>query len=77
MPDLDALYQRFKDQGFVILAISDEEADKVKTFLSEQKFTFPILLNPGTTELAIYFSSMEFRRSLVLRSQREAGGPVD
>ena len=31
MPDLDALYRRFKDQGFVILAISDEEADKVKT----------------------------------------------
>jgi peroxiredoxin len=47
MPDLDALYRRFKDQGFVILAISDEEADKVKTFLSEQKFTFPILLDPG------------------------------
>jgi len=47
MPDLDALYRRFKDQGFVILAISDEEAEKVKTYLSEQKVTYPILLDPG------------------------------
>src|ERR1700724_3401066 len=29
MPDLDALYSKFKDQGFVVLAISDEEAAKV------------------------------------------------
>ena len=46
MPDLDALYQRFKDQGFVILAISDEEAGKVKSFLAENKFSYPILLDP-------------------------------
>src|SRR5437764_1179762 len=26
MPDLDALFNKFKDQGFVVLAISDEEA---------------------------------------------------
>ena len=47
MPDLDTLYQRFKDKGLVILAISDEEPDKVKTFLAEQKITYPILLDPG------------------------------
>jgi len=47
MPDLDALYQRFKDQGFVILAISDEGAEKVKTFLAENKISYPILLDPG------------------------------
>jgi thiol-disulfide isomerase/thioredoxin len=47
MPDLDSLYQRFKGQGLVILAISDEEADKVKPYLAERKVTFPILLDPG------------------------------
>jgi peroxiredoxin len=47
MPDLDTLYQRFKGQGLVILAISDEEADKVKPYLAERKATFPILLDPG------------------------------
>jgi peroxiredoxin len=47
MPDLDALYRRFKNQGFVILAISDEDAAKVKTFLAESGVTYPILRDPG------------------------------
>jgi len=47
MPDLDALYKRFKDQGFVILGISDEESAKVKELLSEQKVSYPVLLDPG------------------------------
>ena len=47
MPDLEALYQQFKDQGLVILAISDEDAGKVKPFIAEHKVTYPILLDPG------------------------------
>jgi peroxiredoxin len=47
MPDLDTLYQRFKDQGFVILAISDEEADKVKPFIAERNIGYPVMLDPG------------------------------
>jgi len=47
MPDLEALYQRFKQRGLVILAISDEAADKVSPFIKENKFSFPILLEPG------------------------------
>ena len=47
MPDLDELYHRFKDQGLVILAISDEEAGKVKSYLAERPVTYPILLDPG------------------------------
>jgi peroxiredoxin len=47
MPDLEALYERFKQQGLVILAISDEGADKVKPFIAEHRFTYPILLDPG------------------------------
>jgi peroxiredoxin len=47
MPDLEALYERFKQQGLVILAISDEGADKVKPFIAEHKFSYPILLDPG------------------------------
>lgn len=47
MPDLDALYQKFKDQGLVILAISDEEAAKVNPFIAERKIRYPILLDPG------------------------------
>jgi peroxiredoxin len=47
MPDLDALYNKFKDQGFVVLAISDEEAAKVAPFIAERKISYPVLLDPG------------------------------
>ena len=47
MPDLEALYNRFKDQGFVILAISDEELVKVQPFIAERKITYPVMLDPG------------------------------
>jgi len=47
MPDLEALYSRFKDKGFVVLAISDEEAAKVRPFLAERNITYPVLLDPG------------------------------
>jgi peroxiredoxin len=47
MPDLDALYRKFKDKGLVVLAISDEEMAKVKPFLAERSLAFPILLDPG------------------------------
>ncbi len=47
MPDLDALYNKFKDQGFVVLAISDEEAAKVSPFITEHKISYPVLLDPG------------------------------
>ena len=47
MPDLETLYKQFKDQGLVILAISDEDGSKVRPFVAEQKVTYPILLDPG------------------------------
>src|SRR5580704_7062720 len=49
MPDLEALYLKFKDkdQGFVVLAISDEDAAKVNHFLAERNITYPVLLDPG------------------------------
>jgi peroxiredoxin len=47
MPDLETLYTQFKDQGLVILAISDEDGSKVRPFVAEQKVTYPILLDPG------------------------------
>ena len=47
MPDLETLYNRFKDQGLIILAISDEEAATVKSFLAQHAVNYPILLDPG------------------------------
>lgn len=48
MPDLQALSEQFKDQGLVVLAISDEEAAKVAAFISEHGIGYPILLDPGS-----------------------------
>ena len=47
MPDLQALYDKYKNQGFLVLAISDEEAAKVQPFISERKIGYPVLLDPG------------------------------
>jgi peroxiredoxin len=48
MPDLGALYARFREKGFVVLAISDEEADKVAPFVKEHDVRYPVLLDPGS-----------------------------
>ncbi len=47
IPDLETLYERFQNQGFVILAISDEELAKVQPFMQQRKVSFPVLLDPG------------------------------
>ena len=47
MPDLDEIYGRFHKQGLEILAISDEDADKVNPFIAEKRVSYPILLDPG------------------------------
>jgi peroxiredoxin len=46
IPDLEALYKHFEDQGFVVLAISDEDVAKVEPFMAGEKVTFPVLLDP-------------------------------
>jgi peroxiredoxin len=47
MPDLQSLYLKLKDQDFLVLAISDEDAAKVNPFLAERNITYPVLLDPG------------------------------
>jgi len=47
MPDLQALYDKYKGEGLVVLSISDEETAKVTPFIAERKITYPVLLDPG------------------------------
>jgi len=52
---MEKLYQGFKDQGFVILAISiDRQQGVVKPFLQELKLTFPALLDPTGQVASMY-----------------------
>jgi len=54
MPDLQALYDKFKDQGFVVLAISDEETAKVAPFIADRKISYPVMLDPGRKVNELY-----------------------
>ncbi|MCL4401902.1 MAG: TlpA family protein disulfide reductase [Acidobacteria bacterium] len=47
MPDLEALYKKFGEQGLVVLAITDDEAAKVQSYIAQNKYTFPVLLDAG------------------------------
>lgn len=47
MPDLDALYDKFKKKGLVILSVSDEDEATVRKFLSGYHYGYPIALDPG------------------------------
>src|SRR5688500_6252056 len=48
MPSMNALYQGYKDSGFVILAIASDArgAETVAPFVQEYGLTFPVLLDP-------------------------------
>jgi cytochrome c biogenesis protein CcmG/thiol:disulfide interchange protein DsbE len=48
MPALQSVYQRYKDQGLVVLAVNttyQDSIDKVSIFVSDNNLTFPILLD--------------------------------
>ncbi|MEQ1822680.1 MAG: TlpA disulfide reductase family protein [Fimbriimonadaceae bacterium] len=47
MPDLETLHKRYREKGLVVIAISDEDDSKVRPFIVENKYTFPVLLDPG------------------------------
>jgi peroxiredoxin len=47
MPDLDALYKKFKTQGLVVLAISDEDEAKVRAFRKTRAVSYPVMLDKG------------------------------
>lgn len=46
MPDLEKIYQEYKDQGLVFLTInSGEEKDIVVEYMDSKGYTFPVLLD--------------------------------
>jgi len=48
MPSMEKLYQRLRDRGFVLLAVSQDEAGKqaVEPFVRDLGLTFPVLVDP-------------------------------
>lgn len=56
MPSMEALYQKFKERGFVFLTISVDYEDKkkVQEFLSKHRYTFPVLIDSKCQTLDLY-----------------------
>ena len=49
MPDLEKFYQEYREQGVVVLAVNmGESKDTVATFIKDNKYTFPVLLDETT-----------------------------
>jgi len=56
MPGMERLYQRYKDQGLVVVAISEdaEGAPAVNRFLKKYSLTFPVGLDPKMSVADLY-----------------------
>jgi peroxiredoxin len=54
MPDLQALYDKYKEQGFLVLSISDEGTANVVPFIKERNISYPVLLDPGRKVSELY-----------------------
>lgn len=46
MPSMEALYRDLQDEGFVILAINQQERDDVvSSYITEENYSFPVLMD--------------------------------
>lgn len=57
LPELDALYQRERARGFVVFAVSIDEAastGRVRNEVSKLGLSFPILLDADTRVVSLY-----------------------
>jgi peroxiredoxin len=51
IPSLQKLYEKYKGEGFEILAVStDDDASKIRSFVAKNKLTFLILNDPALRE---------------------------
>jgi peroxiredoxin len=80
MPSMETLYQAYKDQGFVILAVSSDVqgAAIVQPFIGQNRLSFPTLLDP-TGRVGSMYGVRSIPTSYLLDRQgrvvsRERGG---
>lgn len=70
---MQKLYERHKDEGFLLLAINEDKAkglSKVKSFVKGKKFTFPVLLDPDG-DVSRKYRVFALPYSVLLNSQGE------
>lgn len=82
MPSLNALYKRYKDQGFVVLGVSVDENDgdvgskqTIESFLKIIPVDFPILLDPKQS-LATTYETFRIPQSFFIDPEGRVVGKV-
>jgi peroxiredoxin len=86
MPSMERLHQRFKDQGLVVLAISEDAggASVVAPYLKKHKLSFPVGLDPKASVASLYgvwgvpstfIIDRSGNRALYVNGPREWDGP--
>ncbi len=71
IPSLNRLYQRFEDEGFVVLAVSvDEDNDRYLEFLTDAGVAFPTVRDPGRSVSSRYGTAKYPESYLIDRSGR-------
>lgn len=81
MPSLNATYERFREDGLVVLGISvDEDADEYRDFLRTSGVTFPTVRDPERT-VSTRYGTMKYPESYLIsrdrRVLRKYVGPED
>jgi len=77
MPHLVEMYEKYKDQGFIVLAISldgPESLAQVQSTVHDKKMSFPVLLDQETKVIARYNPRRDLPFSVLIDRQ---GGIVD
>lgn len=67
MPTLQAFYDKYKDSGFVIIAINDgDPAPDVEQFVEDYALTFPVWLDPTYIATEEAFHTLNLPSSFVI-----------
>jgi cytochrome c biogenesis protein CcmG/thiol:disulfide interchange protein DsbE len=83
MPAMQRVYERYKDEGFIILGINATQLDnlsRVSEFIGNQSLTFPVLLDTDGKTTQLYqirsFPSSFFIDKNEVISEVVIGGPM-
>lgn len=72
MPGIDSLYAKYKEEGFVVLAVNLTASEKspvaVKKFVNESGYAFPVLLD-GSGDVAVMYNVNVLPTSFLINRQ--------
>jgi peroxiredoxin len=74
MPHLQKMYTEKKDEGFVVLSISTDDArsaSRVKPFIKKNGYTFPVLLDRDSSVIGTWNPSKTLPYTVVLDRKHE------